>query len=202
MPSQYLWLIPILPFTGFLLNGTLGRRLPRAAVTGIALFFTAIPAALVAWLWQTMLSTGAESISVVSRPWIQVSGFTVNFAFSVDHLTLIMLGVVTGVGFLIHLYSAGYMAHEEGYWRFFAYLNLFMFFMSVLVLAESFLLLFVGWEGVGLASYLLIGFYFTKDSAANAGKKANALSAFKTVQGGDGAADLARYWVLNLNHPM
>ncbi len=83
-----------------------------------------------------------------------------------------MLGVVTGVGFLIHLYSVGYMAHEEGYWRFFAYLNLFMFFMSILVLAESFLLLFVGWEGVGLASYLLIGFYFTKDSAANAGKKA------------------------------
>ena len=83
-----------------------------------------------------------------------------------------MLGVVTGVGFLIHVYSVGYMAHEEGYWRFFAYLNLFMFFMPVLVLAESFLLLFVGWEGVGLASYLLIGFYFKKDSAANAGKKA------------------------------
>ena len=85
---------------------------------------------------------------------------------------MIMLAVVTGVGFLIHLYSAGYMAHEEGYWRFFAYLNLFMFFMSVLVLSESFLLLFVGWEGVGLASYLLIGFYFTKKSAADAGKKA------------------------------
>jgi NADH-quinone oxidoreductase subunit L len=83
-----------------------------------------------------------------------------------------MLGVVTGVGFLIHLYSAGYMAHEEGYWRFFAYLNLFMFFMSVLVLASNFLLLFVGWEGVGLASYLLIGFYFKKDSASDAGKKA------------------------------
>ncbi len=83
-----------------------------------------------------------------------------------------MLSVVTGVGFLIHLYSAGYMAHEEGYWRFFAYLNLFMFFMSVLVLSDSFLLMFVGWEGVGLASYLLIGFYFKKDSAVNAGKKA------------------------------
>ncbi len=83
-----------------------------------------------------------------------------------------MLGVVTGVGFLIHLYSAGYMAHEDGYWRFFAYLNLFMFFMLVLVLSSSFLLLFVGWEGVGLASYLLIGFYFKQDSAANAGKKA------------------------------
>jgi NADH-quinone oxidoreductase subunit L len=83
-----------------------------------------------------------------------------------------MLAVVTGVGFLIHIYSVGYMAHEEGYWRFFAYLNLFMFFMSVLVLAANFLLLFVGWEGVGLASYLLIGFYFRKTSAANAGKKA------------------------------
>ena len=106
------------------------------------------------------------------RAWIQVTGFSVNFAFAVDHLTAIMLAVVTGVGFLIHLYSAGYMAHEDGFWRFFAYLNLFMFFMSVLVLSDSFLLLFVGWEGVGLASYLLIGFYFTKTSAANAGKKA------------------------------
>ena len=79
---------------------------------------------------------------------------------------------MTGVGFLIHIYSIGYMAHEEGFWRFFAYLNLFMFFMLTLVLAENFLLVFVGWEGVGLASYLLIGFYFTKNSAANAGKKA------------------------------
>ena len=83
-----------------------------------------------------------------------------------------MLLIVTGVGFLIHIYSIGYMAHEEGFWRFFAYLNLFMFFMLTLVLAENFLLVFVGWEGVGLASYLLIGFYFAKNSAANAGKKA------------------------------
>ena len=173
MPESYLWLIPLLPFTGFLINGTVGRKLPRAAVTGVALLFTAIPAALVAWLWATMKSAGApETMRAVAGPWIAISGFHVDFAFTVDHLTLIMLGVVTGVGFLIHLYSAGYMAHEEGYWRFFAYLNLFMFFMSVLVLAESFLLLFVGWEGVGLASYLLIGFYFKKDSAANAGKKA------------------------------
>ena len=173
MPATYLWGIPILPFIGFLLNGTLGRRLPRPAVTGIALFFTAIPALLVGWLWSTMKAVGApEILSVVSRPWIAVSGFVVNFAFTVDHLTLIMLGVVTGVGFLIHIYSAGYMAHEDGYWRFFAYLNLFMFFMLVLVLSSSFLLLFVGWEGVGLASYLLIGFYFKRDSAADAGKKA------------------------------
>jgi NADH-quinone oxidoreductase subunit L len=173
MNPQLLWLIPILPFAGFLLNGTLGRKLPRALVATIALLFTAAPALIVADLWIFMTSAAApSSLSVVSRPWIAVSGFHVDFAFTVDHLTLIMLSVITGVGFLIHVYSVGYMAHEDGFWRFFAYLNLFMFFMLVLVLASSFLLLFVGWEGVGLASYLLIGFYFTKDSAANAGKKA------------------------------
>jgi NADH-quinone oxidoreductase subunit L len=177
MNPQLLWLIPILPFAGFLINGTLGRKLPRALVATIALLFTAGPAILVAQLWIFMKSAGAPlSLSVASRPfghdWIAVTGFHADFAFTVDHLTLIMLGVVTGVGFLIHIYSVGYMAHEEGYWRFFAYLNLFMFFMLVLVLASNFLLLFVGWEGVGLASYLLIGFYFTRDSAANAGKKA------------------------------
>ena len=177
MPATYLWLIPLLPFAGFLINGTLGRRLPRAVVSAVALLFTAAPAALVAWLLTTMCSAGApNTIESVIRPfgyeWIAISGFHADFAFTVDHLTLIMLGVVTGVGFLIHIYSVGYMAHEEGYWRFFAYLNLFMFFMSVLVLASNFLLLFVGWEGVGLCSYLLIGFYFKKTSAANAGKKA------------------------------
>jgi NADH-quinone oxidoreductase subunit L len=172
MPSN-LWLIPLLPFAGFLVNGTIGRKLPRALVSAVALICTAIPAAIVAWLWITMKAAGApDVIQIVGKPWIAITGLTVNFAFTVDHLTLIMLGVVTGVGFLIHIYSVGYMAHEEGYWRFFAYLNLFMFFMSVLVLAESFLLMFVGWEGVGLASYLLIGYYFKKDSAANAGKKA------------------------------
>jgi NADH-quinone oxidoreductase subunit L len=173
MNADHLWLIPLFPFAGFLINGTIGRKLPRALVTAVALICTAVPAIIVAQLWIAMKAAGApDVIQAVSQPWIQITGLTINFAFTVDHLTLIMLGVVTGVGFLIHLYSAGYMAHEEGYWRFFAYLNLFMFFMSVLVLAESFLLLFVGWEGVGLASYLLIGFYFKKDSAANAGKKA------------------------------
>jgi len=174
MNPQLLWLIPTLPFAGFLLNGTLGRKLPRALVATIAMLFTAAPAFIVAQLWIFMKSAGAPlSLSTPPTfPWIAVSGFQANFAFTVDHLTLVMLGVITGVGFLIHIYSIGYMAHEEGYWRFFAYLNLFMFFMLVLVLASNFLLLFVGWEGVGLASYLLIGFYFTKDSAANAGKKA------------------------------
>jgi NADH-quinone oxidoreductase subunit L len=173
MNDTLLWLIPTLPFAGFLVNGTLGRRLPRALVSTVALLTTLIPALIVLKLWVFMRSAGApDHIALVGAPWIAISGFQVNFAFAIDHLTLIMLGVVTGVGFLIHVYSVGYMAEEEGFWRFFAYLNLFMFFMLVLVLASSFLLMFVGWEGVGLASYLLIGFYFKRDSAANAGKKA------------------------------
>jgi NADH-quinone oxidoreductase subunit L len=97
--------------------------------------------------------------------WIQSGAFNVGWDFTVDKLTAIMLMIVTGIGSLIHIYATGYMEHEEGYYRFFAYLNLFMFFMLNLVLAANYLLLFVGWEGVGLCSYLLIGFYFVKKSA-------------------------------------
>ena len=104
--------------------------------------------------------------------WIEAGNFRAGFDLQVDQLTVVMLLVVTGVGWLIHIYSTGYMAHEGGYYRFFAYLNLFMFFMLILVLAANYVLLFVGWEGVGLASYLLIGFYFLRKSAADAGKKA------------------------------
>jgi NADH-quinone oxidoreductase subunit L len=192
MPAHLLWFFPLLPFIGFLLNGTLGRKLPRAVVAGIALLFTALPAALWVWLWFYMRSHEILQITAASRPWIETSNFVVRFSFTVDHLTLIMLGVVTCVGFLIHLYSAGYMAHEDGYWRFFAYLNLFMFFMLVLVLAESFLLLFVGWEGVGLASYLLIGFYWQKPSANNAGRKA-----FVVNRVGDFGFLLAMFLLIN-----
>jgi NADH-quinone oxidoreductase subunit L len=169
--SLHLWLIPLVPFAGFLVNGLLGRRFPKALVTTIALIATLIPflqVANIALHFSGMTLPYTENVAT----WIAAGGFHADFAFALDQLTLIMLLVVTGVGFLIHIYSAGYMAHEEGYWRFFAYLNLFMFFMLTLVLAENFLLMFVGWEGVGLASYLLIGFYFTKDSAAKAGKKA------------------------------
>jgi NADH-quinone oxidoreductase subunit L len=105
-------------------------------------------------------------------PWIDAGVLHVNFSFVLDQLSLVMLLVVTGVGFLIHVYSVGYMGDEEGYARYFSFLNLFLFFMTVLVLAGNALVMFVGWEGVGLASYLLIGFYFNKKSAADAGKKA------------------------------
>ena len=104
--------------------------------------------------------------------WIAAGNFRAGFDLQVDQLTVVMLLVVTGVGWLIHIYSTGYMAHEGGYYRFFSYLNLFMFFMLMLVLAANYVLLFVGWEGVGLCSYLLIGFYFLKKSATDAGKKA------------------------------
>jgi len=192
MPSHLLWLFPLLPFIGFVLNGTIGRKLPRAAVAGIALLFTAIPALLWVWLWFSMRSQEILQLSTTSRAWIETSALTVRFALSVDHLTLIMLGVVTCVGFLIHIYSTGYMAEEEGYWRFFAYLNLFMFFMLVLVLSANFLLLFVGWEGVGLASYLLIGFYWKKPSANNAGRKA-----FVVNRVGDFGFLLAMFLIIN-----
>jgi NADH-quinone oxidoreductase subunit L len=170
--SLHLWLIPILPFIGFLLNGLLGRHLPRALVSTIALVSTAAPLAMVANIAFRFSSLALPHIEWFTTPWIATSTFRADFDFLLDPLTLVMLLVVTGVGFVIHIYSVGYMAHEEGYYRFFAYLNLFMFFMLTLVLAENFLLMFVGWEGVGLASYLLIGFYFQKESAADAGKKA------------------------------
>ncbi len=172
-PSLHLWLLPLLPLAGFAINGTLGRRLTKSVVSLVALLFPA--AAFIQVLWIAAQAYHSLALPYVERfatPWIAVSGFHANFSFLLDQLTLIMLLVVTGVGFVIHLYSVGYMAEEEGYWRFFSYMNLFLFFMLTLVLAANFLLMFVGWEGVGLVSYLLIGFYYQKDSAANAGKKA------------------------------
>ena len=173
----HLWLIPLLPFAGFLLNGLLGRRLPKAAVTAIALLAPLAAFALVLIAVSSLLgpADGPSPLPFVETcpmPWINIGALHIDFSFVLDQLSLVMLLVVTGVGFLIHVYSVGYMKHEEGYARYFSYLNLFLFFMTVLVLAGNALLMFVGWEGVGLASYLLIGFYFQKTSAANAGKKA------------------------------
>jgi NADH-quinone oxidoreductase subunit L len=167
----HLWLIPLVPLAGFLVNGLLGRKFPKALVTTVALIASLVPAVQVALIVTKFSSLTLPHIENLGT-WITAGSFHADFSFQLDQLTLVMLCVVTGVGFLIHLYSVGYMAEEEGYWRFFAYMNLFLFFMLMLVLAENFLLMFVGWEGVGLASYLLIGFWFQSDSAANAGKKA------------------------------
>src|SRR5205085_8903691 len=125
-------------------------------------------AAWVALQWWDQTTTHIETVG----DWIWAGAFQAPFGFYLDQLSTVMMLIVTGVGFLIHVYSVGYMAHEGGYYRFFSYLNLFMFFMLTLVLANNYLLMFVGWEGVGLASYLLIGFFFWRDSAEAAGKKA------------------------------
>ncbi|HTX39554.1 MAG TPA: NADH-quinone oxidoreductase subunit L [Bryobacteraceae bacterium] len=165
-----LWLIPLLPFAGFLINGLFGRRLSKSAVNAVAIGSVLLS---FAWVLKTLFSVNLDaSYTEHYFTWIQSGTLTIGCDMSVDRLTAIMLLVVTGIGSLIHIYSIGYMAHEGGYYRFFAYLNLFMFFMLVLVLAANYLVLFVGWEGVGLCSYLLIGFYFDKKFATNAGNKA------------------------------
>jgi NADH-quinone oxidoreductase subunit L len=171
--SLYLWLIPLLPFAGFLINGILGRRLPKALVSTVALVAPLASFALV--LNAAKATTSGLALPYVETcpiGWINAGTLHIDFSFALDQLSLVMLLVVTGVGFLIHIYSVGYMHDDEGYARYFSYLNLFLFFMTVLVLAGNALLMFVGWEGVGLASYLLIGFWYQKTIAAAAGKKA------------------------------
>jgi NADH-quinone oxidoreductase subunit L len=169
-----LWVIPLLPLIGAAINGLLGRRFKNAMVSAVALLFTAASFGWAAWaVWTVWPGSGIALPHIETlATWITAGTFSAPFGFYLDQLSMIMVLIVTGVGFLIHIYSVGYMAHEGGYYRFFAYLNLFMFFMLTLVLANNYLLMFVGWEGVGLASYLLIGFFFLKDSAADAGKKA------------------------------
>src|SRR5215472_12496472 len=171
---MHLWIIPILPLAGAAINGLLGKRFPKALAHAIALGSTAASFCMASWAAAQFLKLPADQIPHVERyfTWLSSGAFSAEYGIYLDQLSMIMMLVVTGVGFLIHVYSVGYMEHEGGYYRYFAYLNLFMFFMLTLVLANNYLLMFVGWEGVGLASYLLIGFWFTKDSAANAGKKA------------------------------
>ncbi len=170
-PNLNLWLIPTLPLAGAAINGFLGKKSSRTAVTTVGLFFSGA-----AFAWALTVALRFSSIELPYQEylahWIRSGNFTVDFAFYLDQLSLVMLLVVTGVGFLIHIYSVGYMWDDPSYYRFFTYLNLFMFFMLTLILANNYLMMFIGWEGVGLASYLLIGFWFTKDSAASAGKKA------------------------------
>ena len=170
-PNPYLWLIPVLPLAGAAINGFFGRHSSKKAITTIALVFPGV-AFLLALIIALRFSSAQAPYYYDLAHWIRSGNFHADFSFYLDQLSLVMLLVVTGVGFLIHIYSVGYMWDDDGYYRFMCYLNLFMFFMLTLVLAKNYLLMFIGWEGVGLASYLLIGFWFVKDSAASAGKKA------------------------------
>jgi NADH-quinone oxidoreductase subunit L len=169
--NPYLWVVPILPLAGAAINGLLGRRSSKKAISTVALVFCGAAFAMALCLAAGFSSASAPYYFELAH-WIRSGNFQVDFSFYLDQLSLVMLLVVTGVGFLIHIYSVGYMWDDDGYYRFMSYLNLFMFFMLTLVLAKNYLVMFIGWEGVGLASYLLIGFWFTKDSAAAAGKKA------------------------------
>lgn len=171
---NYLWVIPALPLLGFLLNGLLGERLgrPFVSIVGpVSSLLSAIAGTIAVFQYHHAYPHGQRHVNVVYN-WISSGGIGADLAFQLDPLSVVMLMVVTWVGTLIHLYSVGYMSHEPGYARYFSYLNLFLAEMLVLVLGSSYLVMFVGWEGVGLCSYLLIGFYYDKEFAAAAGKKA------------------------------
>jgi NADH-quinone oxidoreductase subunit L len=170
---DHLWIILALPLAGAAINGLFGKNWKQSAVNTVAvgsvsLTFLAVAEA-VREFWHF---TGTLPYVNDYFTWMVAGPFRVDFSLQVDQLTVVMLCVVAFVGMLIHIYSTGYMAHEGGYYRFFCYLNLFMFFMLTLVLAANLIVMFVGWEGVGLCSYLLIGFWYLKKSAADAGKKA------------------------------
>src|SRR5438477_12479702 len=166
-----LWLIPFFPLIGFLLNGLFGKRLSKVIIDLIAVCSVAASLVYVVVVLIKLYPLTAP-YTEHGFTWIQSGFLQIGFDLFVDRLTAVMLLIVTGVGLLIHIYAVGYMAHEGGFYRFFAYLNLFMFFMLVLVLGANYLVLFVGWEGVGLCSYLLIGFYFLEKFATDAGNKA------------------------------
>src|SRR5579871_135746 len=171
---MHLFIIPLLPLAGAAINGLLGKRFPKALVNTIALGSTALAFGYALWVAAQFFALPPDQIPYIEHytTWLASGSFSAEYGTYLDQLSLVMLLIVSGVGFVIHIFSVGYMAHEGGYYRYFAYLNIFMFFMLTLVLANNYLLMFVGWEGVGLASYLLIGFWFRKQSAANAGKKA------------------------------
>src|SRR6266567_5658780 len=166
------WLVPLCPLVGALLNGFFGQRYSRETVgqLGIAAVGIAFLISLMALI--ALLNQAEPYYQVAVFPWIAAGAYSSHVGFLIDGLSCTMMLVVTGVGLLIHIYSTGYMHDEEDYARFFTYLNLFVGAMLILVMADNYLLMFVGWEGVGLCSYLLIGFWYTRQSAADAGKKA------------------------------
>jgi NADH-quinone oxidoreductase subunit L len=165
-----IWLIPLFPLFGAAVMLLLGRKLPKPVISFLCPGTIFLSFLFAAGAVAQLAASPNKVHEVIQFLWMPP--LRADWGFLLDPLSSVMILVVTGIGFLIHVYAVGYMAHEGGFYRFFGYLNLFVFFMLMLVLANNYLLLFVGWEGVGLCSYLLIGFYFEKKSAADAGKKA------------------------------
>jgi NADH-quinone oxidoreductase subunit L len=170
-----LWLVPALPLAGFLVNVLLGKRVGKSFVSAVGVGSVGLATAAAYARLVPFLTGNHAAIVETIAPWFSAGGFSADLSMRLDPLSALMTSFVTFVGFWIHVYSVGYMRHDEteaGYARYFAYLNLFMFAMLVLVLAQNFVMMFVGWEGVGLCSYLLIGYYYERQYAADAGKKA------------------------------
>src|SRR5213082_2823551 len=201
---EHLWLIPLFPLVTAAVMLFIGRRLPNATVSVFCVGSVGLSFAFAAGAVTQLLSADPEYrvAQHILFEWLtpgqmllgngHLIRFTADWGYLLDPLSSVMVLVVTGVGFLIHIYSIGYMGHEGGYYRFFGYMNLFMFSMLTLVLANNMLLMFVGWEGVGLCSYLLIGFYFLRKSASDAGKKA-----FVVNRIGDAGFILGLFLLLN-----
>jgi NADH-quinone oxidoreductase subunit L len=171
---EWLWLVPALPIAGFLILVALGARMRRPAVAAVGVGSVAVSTALafLAAARFVALEPGARTVTQTLWTWVRIGDFIPAIAFRLDALSLVMMLVVTAVSLLIHLYSSAFMEDDEGYARFFAYMNLFVGSMLVLVLADNLLFLYLGWEGVGLCSYLLIGFWYRDPVNANAGRKA------------------------------
>jgi NADH-quinone oxidoreductase subunit L len=169
---KLVWLIPLLPLIGFLINGLFGKKLSKGIVATVACGAVLSAFIISLGIFFELSGSVQKSFTIDLFSWISAGKLSIPFSFLIDPLSSLFLLIITGIGFLIHLYSAGYMSHDEGFSRFFAYLNLFIFFMLLLVLGSNYLIMFVGWEGVGLCSYLLIGFWFKNTAYNNAAKKA------------------------------
>ena len=169
--ENLVYAIILLPLVGFIINGLFGKHLPKIVVGSLA---TLVVFASFVITTSIFFSFNDDSAPVVIKAfeWFRVNGIQVNFGFQVDQLSLMMVMIITGIGSLIHLYSIGYMSHDKGFYKFFTYLNLFIFSMLLLVLGSNYLILFIGWEGVGLYSYLLIGFWYTNEEYGKAARKA------------------------------
>lgn len=172
MSASLLILIPLLPLIGFLINGIGFTHIPKGAVGIIGTLAVVASFVLSVMTFNAFVAAGSQPVIVPLFDWISVGDLNIPFSFQVDQLSLLMLMIITGVGSLIHIYSIGYMHHDEGFGKFFAYLNLFLFFMLLLVLGSNYVIMFIGWEGVGLCSYLLIGFWNKNTNYNNAARKA------------------------------
>ncbi|MGG7470729.1 NADH-quinone oxidoreductase subunit L [Chryseobacterium arthrosphaerae] len=169
--ENLVYAIVLLPLLGFLINGLFGKNLPKIVVGSLA---TAMVFGSFCIAVSLFMNFNSESQPVIVKAfeWFRVNGVQINFGFQIDQLSLMMVMIITGIGSLIHLYSIGYMSHDKGFYKFFTYLNLFIFSMLLLVMGSNYLILFIGWEGVGLCSYLLIGFWYTNEEYGKAARKA------------------------------